>query len=74
MGDSNDLAPDVGSFLGSFMGNILTVSTVILPSFKKKSVNKDPTRMVGALADDVEERVGGGGFSKTVKPLAFNVL
>ena len=35
MRDSNDSAPDVGSFIGSFIGNTWTVSAVILPSFKK---------------------------------------
>jgi len=38
MGDSNDFAPDVGFFIGCFIGDIWTVLTVILPSFKKKSV------------------------------------
>jgi len=74
MGNSNDFAPDVGSFIGCFIGNIWTVSTVILPSFKKKSVNEDPTGMVGVLADEVIERIRGWGFSKAVIPLAFEVL
>ena len=74
MDDSNDFTPDVGSFIGCFIVNIWTVSTVILPSFEKKSVNEDPTRMVGVLADDVIERIRGCGFSKAVIPLAFEVL
>jgi len=74
MGDSNDFAPDVGFFIGCFIGNIWTVSTVILPSFKKKSVNQNLTGMVGVLADDVIERIRGSGFSKAVIPLAFEVL
>jgi len=57
MGDSNDFAPDVGFFIGCLIGNIWTVSTVILPSFKKKSVNEYPTGMVGVVADDVIERI-----------------
>jgi len=73
MGDSNDFTPDVGSFIGYFIENIWTLSTVILPSFKKKSVNEHPTRMVGVLADDVIERIRGCGFSKAVIPLAFEV-
>jgi len=73
MGDSNDITPDVGCFIGCFIENIWTVSTVILPSFKKKSVNEDPTRMVGVLTDDVIERIRGSGFSKAVIPLAFEV-
>jgi len=44
------------------------------PLFKKKSVNEDPTRVVGVLADDVIERIRGCGFSKAVIPLSFEVL
>jgi len=73
-GDWNDVAPDVGSFIGCFIGNISTVATGILPSFKKRSVNKDPTGMIGVVADDVIGRIRGCGFSKTVIPLAFEVL
>jgi len=57
MGDSNDFAPDGGSLIACLIGNIWTVSTVILPPFKKKSVNEDPTRMIGVLADDAIERI-----------------
>jgi len=74
MGDSNDFAPDVGSFIGSLIDHLWTVSTVMLPSFKKKSVDENPTRMVGVLADDVIERIRGCGLSKAVIPLAFELL
>jgi len=67
--DSNDFAPDVGSFIDCFI-EMMAVSTVILPSFEQKSVNKDPTRMVGVLD---KERIRGSRFSKTVIPLAFEV-
>ena len=62
------------SFMGCFIGNIWTVSTVILSSSKKKSVNQDPTRMVGVLADDVKERICSCSFSEGVVPFAFEVL
>ena len=39
MCDAKNFASDVVVFMGCFIGNIWTVSTVILPSFKKKSVN-----------------------------------
>ena len=39
MGDAKDFTSDVVSFKGYFIGNIWIVSTVILPSFKMKSVN-----------------------------------
>ena len=39
MGKVEDFAPDVVSFMGCFIGNIWTVLTVILPSFKKRFVN-----------------------------------
>ena len=39
MGNAKDFAFDVISFVSCFIGNIWTVSTVILPSFKKKSIN-----------------------------------
>jgi len=74
MGDSNDFTPDVSSFIGCFIENIWTILTVILPSFKKKSVHKDPTGMVGVLADDVLERIRGCGFSQSVIPVAFEML
>jgi len=71
MSYSNDFAPDIGFFIACFIGNRWRVSTVIHPASKKKSVNKDPTRMVGVLADNVKEGIRGGGFSKAVIPLAF---
>ena len=70
----NDFTPDVGRFIGLLIGNICTVLTVILPSFKKKSFNEDPTRMVGFLADNIKERIRGCGFSKAVIALASQVL
>ena len=74
MSDSKNFAPDVVSFIGCFIGNIWTVSTVILSSFNKKSIIDDPARVVEVLADDVKERIGGGSFSKAMIPLAFKVL
>ena len=74
MGNAKDFAADVLSFMGSFIGNIWTVSTVIIPSFKKKSNNENPTRVVGVLADDVEQRISGCSFSEGVVPFAFEVL
>jgi len=74
MGDGNDFAPDVGSFIGCSIGIIWTVSTIILPSLKKKSVNKYPTRMLVAFADDVITRIRGFGFSKAIIPLGVEVL
>ena len=40
--------------------------TVILPSFKKKSIHENPTRVVGVLADDGKERIGGCSPSEGV--------
>jgi len=74
MGDLNDFTPDVGSFIGCFIENIWTVSTVILPSFKKRSVNKDQTGRVGVLADDVLERIRGCNLLKSVILVAFEML
>ena len=74
MGNAKNFASDVLSFVRCFIGNIWTVSTVILPSFKKKSVDENPTRMVGVLADDVKERIGGCSLSEGVVPFAFEVL
>ena len=69
-----DFASDIVSFVGCFIGNKWTVSTVILRSFKKKSIDENPTRMVGFLADDVKERIGGCSLSESVVPFAFEVL
>ena len=74
MGNAKDLASDIVSFVGCFIGNIWTVSTVILHSFKKKPIDENPTRVVGVLADDVKERIGGCGFLEGVIPFAFEVL
>ena len=74
MSNAKDFASDIVSFVGCFIGNIWRVSTVILPSFKKKSINENPTRMVGVLADDVKEGIGGCSLSQGVVPFAFEVL
>ena len=74
MGNAKDFAFDVVSFVGCFIGNIWTVSTVILPWFKKKSIDESPTRVVGVLAKYVKERIGGCCCSKGVVPFAFEVL
>ena len=60
--------------MGCFIGNIWTVSTVILPSFKKKSINNDPAGVVGVLADDIKERIRGRSFPETVVLFSFEVL
>ena len=73
MGNAKDFASDVVSFVCCFIGNIWTVSTVILPSFKK-SIDENPTRRVGVLADDVKERIGGRSLSEGVVPFACEVL
>ena len=73
VGNPDNFAPDVVSCIGCFIGNIWTVSTVILPSFKEKSVNNDPARVVGVLADYIKERIRGGSFPETVIPFAFEV-
>ena len=69
-----DHAPNVVSFVCCFIENIWTVSTVILPSFEKESIDGNPTRVVGVLADNVKERMGGCSFSEGVVPFAFEVL
>ena len=74
MSNAKDFASDIVSFVGCFIGNIWTVSTVILPSFKKKPIDENPTRMVGVLADDVKERIRGCSLSEGVVPFAFEVL
>ena len=47
---------------------------MILLSFRKKSIDENPTRVVGVLADDVKERIGGRSFSEGLVPFAFEVL
>ena len=74
MSDAKDFASDVVSFTGCFIGNIWTVSTVILLSFMKKSINENPTRVVGVLADYIKERICGCSFSEGMVPFAFEVL
>ena len=74
MSDSNNFTGDVGFFICCLIGKIWTLSTVILPSLHKRSVKKDPTGMVGALAEDVIEWIRGCGCSKTGIPLAFKVV
>ena len=69
-----DFAPDVVSIVGCFIRNIWTVLTVILPSFKKESIDENPTSVVGVLADDVKQRIGGFSFSEGPVPFAFKVL
>ena len=44
------------------------------PRFKKKSIDENPTRVVGVLAEYVKEGIGGCSFSEGVVPLAFEVL
>ena len=73
MCNAKDFASDIISFLGCFIGNIWTVSTVILPSLKKKSIDENPTRVVGVLADYIKERICGCSFSEGVVPFAFEV-
>ena len=74
MSNAKDFASDAISFMGCFIGNIWTVSTVILPSFKKKSIDENRTRMVGVPADDVKERIGGCSLWEGVIPFTFEVL
>ena len=74
MSNAKDFASDVIPFVGCIIGNIWTVSSVILPSFKKKSIDENPTRMVGVLADNVKERIGGCSLSQGVVQFAFEVL
>ena len=74
MGNAKDFASDVISFVGCFIGNRWTVSTVILSSFKKKSIDENPTRVVGVLDDYVKERIGGCSLLEGMVPFAFEVL
>ena len=73
LSNANNFASDVISFVGCLIGNILPVSTVILPSLKKKSIDENPTRVVGVLADYVKERICGCSFSEGVVPFAFQM-
>ena len=74
MGNAKDLASNNVFFVGCFIGNIGTVSTVILRCFKKKSIDDNPTRVVGVLADYVKDRIGGCSFSEGMVPFAFEML
>ena len=74
VGNSENFAPDVVSRIGCFIGNKWTVSTVILPSFKKKSINNNPAGVVGVRADNIKEGIRGGSFPETVIPFSFEVL
>ena len=74
VGNAKDFASDIVSFVGFFIGNIWRVSTVILPSFKKKSIDVNPTRVVGVLADYIKGRICGCSFSESVVPFTFEVL
>ena len=69
--NSYNFAPDVVFCIGCFIGNIWTVSTVMFPSFKKKSINNDPAGVVGILADDIKERIRGSSFPETVIPFSL---
>ena len=40
VGNAKDFASDIVSFMGCFIGNIWTVSTVILPCFKTESIDE----------------------------------
>ena len=74
MSNAKDFASDIVSYVGCLIGNIWTVSTLILHSFKKKCIDENPTRMVGVHTDDVRERIGGCSLSEGVVPVAFEVL
>ena len=74
MSNAKDFPSDIVSFMGCFIGNIWTVSTVILPSFKEQSMDENPTRVVGVLADYVNERIGGCSLSEGVVLFLFKVL
>ena len=74
VGNPNNFASNVVSCIGCFIRNIWTVSTVILPSFKKKSINNNPAGVVGVLADDIKERIRGGSFPETVVSFSFEML
>ena len=74
MGNVKDFAPDVISFVSYFIETIWTVSTVILSSFKKRSIDENPTRVVGVLADYIKEGICGYSFSEGMVPFAFEVM
>ena len=74
VGNPGNFSSDVVSFIGCFIDDIWRVATVILPSFKKKSINNNPAGVVGVPADDIKKRILGGSFPETVIPFAFEVL
>ena len=74
MDHGTNFASDVGSFMGCCIENIWTVPTVILHSFEKKSIDENPTRVVGVLADDVKVRIYSCSISEGIVPLSFDVL
>ena len=53
MCNAKDLTTDIVSYVGCFMENIWRVSTVILPSFKNKSIKENPAGVVEFLADNI---------------------
>ena len=74
MGNPDNFAPDVVSCIESLIGNIWTVLTVNLPSFRKKSINNYAAGVVGILADDIKEMIRGGRIPQSVVLFAFEVL
>ena len=74
VGNAKDFGSDIVSIVSYFMGKIWTVSTVILPSFKKESIDENSTKVLGVLADYVKDRIGGCSFSEGMVPFAFEVL
>ena len=70
----DNFAHDVVSCIGCFMGNIWTVSTVILPSFKKKSINNFPAGVVCVFVDNIKKSIRGRSFDETVVPFSFEML
>ena len=74
VGNAKNLGSDIVCFVGCLIGKIWTVSTVILPSFKKESIDENPTSVVGVPAEYSKERIGGCSFREGVVPFAFKVL
>ena len=74
MGDSENPASNSISSIGCFIRNIWTVLTVILPSFKKKSINENQTIVVEVLANNIKEKISGGSLAGGVVPFAFEIL
>ena len=74
MSDVYDFTSNVVSFMGCFIENIWTVSTVILLCFKEKFIDEDRTKVIGVLVDDVKESICSWSLAKRVVPFAFEVL